>query len=81
VYRTEASLQRALDVHYPSGRGRIVLRTELDWDRDVEPVAVSEDGSVSSFRLEAQKPYLYLKPCLKSGDGTFAGPSARTRSL
>jgi Putative esterase len=79
VYRTEASLQRALDVHYPSGRGRIVLRTELDWDRDVEPVAVSEDGSVSSFRLEAQKPYLYLKPCLKSGDGTFrwaVGPNA-----
>jgi predicted alpha/beta superfamily hydrolase len=71
VYRTDTLLRRELDVHYPAGSGRIVLRTELDWDREEEPVAISEDGSVSSFRLEAQKPYLYLKPCLKAGDGTF----------
>ena len=27
-------------VHYPADRGRIVMRTEADWDRDVEPVRV-----------------------------------------
>jgi predicted alpha/beta superfamily hydrolase len=71
VYMTETVLQRELDVHFPAGKGRVVLRTELDWDRDVEPVAVSKDGSTSSFRLEARKPYLYLKPCLKPGDGSL----------
>jgi predicted alpha/beta superfamily hydrolase len=67
-YRTERLLQRQLDIHYPPGRGRIVLRTELDWGRDVEPVAVSSDGVTHSFAIEARKPFLYFKPCLiKSG--------------
>ena len=64
LYRTERTLTRTLRVAYPSGRGRMVLRTEQDWDRDVEPVAVSEDGNVSTFALEADQPFLYFKPCL-----------------
>ena len=44
----------------------MVLRTELDWDRDLEPVAVSDDGETSTFALETKKPFLYFKPCLKS---------------
>ena len=39
LYKTEATLKRTVRVCYPAGRGRIVLRTELDWDRNVEPVA------------------------------------------
>ncbi|KAA0255461.1 alpha/beta hydrolase [Acidobacteria bacterium ACD] len=48
----------------------MVLRTELDWDRDVEPAAVSEDGTVSTFSLEADQPLLYFKPCLVDAGGT-----------
>jgi predicted alpha/beta superfamily hydrolase len=48
----------------------MVLRTEQDWDRDVEPVAVSEDGNVSTFALEADQPFLYFKPCLVEGGAT-----------
>ena len=65
MYRTELPLQRTLEVHYPPGGGRIVLRTELDPDRDMEPVAVSDDGSTSLFSLGAQQPYLYVKVGLK----------------
>ena len=67
--RTETLLRRKLRVRYPAGRGRIVLRTELDWDRDIEPVAVSDDGETSTFALEAQAPFLYFKPCLRMPDG------------
>ena len=67
LYRTERTLTRTLRVAYPSGRGRMVLRTEQDWDRDVEPVAVREDGNVSTFALEADQPFLYFKPCLVEG--------------
>jgi len=56
---------REIRVHYPAGSGRIVLRTELDWDRDVEPLSVSSDGHVSTFRLEARKTFLYFKACLR----------------
>ena len=55
-------------VHYPAGQGRMVLRTELDWDRDVEPTEVSDDGATSTFVVEASRPFLYLKPCLRNGD-------------
>jgi predicted alpha/beta superfamily hydrolase len=64
LYRTEQTLERTLRVAYPAGRGRMVLRTEQDWERDLEPVAVSEDGNVSTFALQADQPFLYFKPCL-----------------
>jgi predicted alpha/beta superfamily hydrolase len=46
-----------------------VLRTELDWDEDVEPKSVSRDRTTSTFALEARKPFLYFKPCLRAKDG------------
>jgi predicted alpha/beta superfamily hydrolase len=67
LYRTETVLRRTLSVSYPAGDGRIVLRTERDWDRDVEPVSVSEDGERWRFELEADQPFLYYKPCLVRG--------------
>ncbi len=77
LYRTERTLKRTLRVAYPAGRGRLILRTELDWDKDVEPVQVSEDGTLSTFELEADQPYLYFKPCLvESGTTHWAmGPN------
>jgi len=77
LYRTEQTLTRTLRVAYPSGHGRIVLRTEQDWEKDLEPVAVSEDGNVSTFELSADQPFLYFKPCLvESGTTHWAlGPN------
>ena len=77
LYRTERTLTRTLRVAYPSGRGRMVLRTEQDWEHDLEPVAVSEDGNVSTFELEADQPFLYFKPCLVESGATHwaVGPN------
>lgn len=41
LYQTATTLERTLRVAYPAGRGRIVLRTEQDWERDIEPEAVT----------------------------------------
>jgi predicted alpha/beta superfamily hydrolase len=67
--QTSTLLRRQLRVRYPAGEGRIVLRTDLDWERDLEPVAVADDGETSTFDLEARRPFLYFKPCLKTADG------------
>ena len=64
LYRTTTMLERTLRVAYPAGSGEIVLRTEQDWERDLLPVAVSDDGQISTFRLQADQPFLYFKPCL-----------------
>lgn len=57
-----------LRVIYPVERGRIVLRTEQDWTRDVEPVAVAADGCCHEFELTHERHHLSYKPCLVDGD-------------
>jgi len=55
----------------------MVLRTEEDWMVDIEPVSVSEDGTTWTFKLEADQPFLYFKPCLvRDGQSHWAvGPN------
>jgi predicted alpha/beta superfamily hydrolase len=62
--KARAILERTLRVSYPAAGGRLILRTELDWNRDIEPVAMNEDGNTWTFRLQANQPFLYFKPCL-----------------
>ena len=68
LYKTREAVRRTVRVRYPSEQGRIVLRTEKDWDKDVEPIALSEDGTTWTFSVEADQPFLYFKPCLVRGD-------------
>jgi predicted alpha/beta superfamily hydrolase len=63
MYRTNNLLSRTLRVAYPPEAGSLILRTDLDWDKDVKPVAVTSDG-ISTFEVEAYRPFLYFKPCL-----------------
>jgi predicted alpha/beta superfamily hydrolase len=67
LYRTDTTLERTLRIGYPAGQGDIVLRTELDWEKDVEPIEVSDDGQTRTFRLQANQPFLYFKPRLVRG--------------
>ena len=39
-----AAYRRTLRVVYPPGEGRIALRTEEDWNRDIEPDAPPDGG-------------------------------------
>lgn len=57
--------KRTLRIAYPAGKGEIILRTELDWDLDILPTSVSEDGTTWTFSIETEAHFLYFKPCLK----------------
>jgi len=59
-YNTSKILTRQLHVHYPENVCSIALRTEFDWDRDLEPVEVLDGGRTSVFSLEASKPFPYI---------------------
>ncbi|MCA9491176.1 MAG: alpha/beta hydrolase [Myxococcales bacterium] len=61
-----------IHVRYPTREGdRIVLRTSLDWDRDVEAVRVADDGRTWSFEVtDGDRPHLYFKVC-RHRDGGF----------
>ncbi len=64
-----------IGVVYPRGRGELVLRTELDWDRDVWPERTvpseNADGAEqrAEFRLSSERAWLEYKPCLRDLDG------------
>ena len=49
-------------VIYPAENGRIALRTEHDWDKNLE--AQSVKGCTSEFIIEAEQPFFYFKPVL-----------------
>jgi len=69
LYRTGTTLERTLRVAYPAGRGRVVIRTERDWERDIEPDIVSDDGNTSTFTVRADQPFVYFKACLVGDQG------------
>lgn len=48
-------------VSYPGANGRLVLRTELDWTRDLLPIAWDADNA--TFELTFPTPTLAVKPC------------------
>jgi predicted alpha/beta superfamily hydrolase len=55
-----------ITVRYP-GSPDLVLRTDLDWDRDVEPVA--HEPGTWRFVIEHPRPFLYFKPVLRTSTG------------
>lgn len=65
---TGPRFRRTLRILYPLREGRIVLRTEQDWSRDIPPDSPEGSGHAFTFTLESDKPFLYVKPCLRIGD-------------
>lgn len=68
LYSTGTVLKRRLRVAYPAGNHKIVLRTQIDWDKNLEAVSVSKDKSTWTFVVEADQPFVYFKPCLIKDD-------------
>jgi enterochelin esterase-like enzyme len=70
IKEKRAMHKQTIRVVYPTDDARMVLRTEDDWDRDIEARAASQNGSVSEFCIETERPYFYFKPVLVNGDDT-----------
>jgi len=55
-------------VHYEAGDGTVVLRTDDDWEQDLEPARVEGDGTRFEFPLAfGNRPFRYFKPLLLRG--------------
>src|SRR3990172_1735537 len=49
-------------VHYPLVSGRLVLRTENDWEKNLE--AVDAGASRFDFKVSSESPFFYFKPVI-----------------
>ena len=68
-FRPQALAARGnVHVHYPVAAGRIVLRTEPDWNTNLEAIAVAADRSRHEFELPSDASFRYLKPVLVDTD-------------
>jgi len=56
-----------IQIVYPKTEGRIVLRTDDNWEKDIEPAWVGDDRNCTEFRYRSEKPYFYFKPMLVRG--------------
>ena len=80
LYALERPHRVRVRVHYPNGLDQMVLRTELDWDKDILPSTIDRGGSFAEFDLEITHPFLYVKPCLRTSSGLqwATGPNSLT---
>src|SRR5437762_13173856 len=54
--------KQTIRVVYPTDDAKMVLRTEQNWDANIEPVG--QNDCVSKFAIETERPYFYFKPIL-----------------
>ena len=69
MYSLHEARELCLRVYYPNVCEQLVLRTDLDWDKDVLPTTIDSKDSYAEFKLETTHPFFYLKPCLKTASG------------
>lgn len=61
--------ERTIRVHYPLDGGAMLLRTDLDWRRNVEPVHEDRGRGRFEFRVGFDRPFAYFKPVIADGRG------------
>src|SRR5581483_1171952 len=63
--------RQLIRVVYPTDGGRIALRTEENWDANIDPHFIGEDGCICEFHIETERPYFYFKPVLLRDGATI----------
>jgi predicted alpha/beta superfamily hydrolase len=58
--------EQSIRVFYPASDARIVLRTEEDWNANIEPVRA--DGCGAEFLISTKRPFFYFKLVLIRDD-------------
>jgi predicted alpha/beta superfamily hydrolase len=58
--------KQIIRVFYPADGAEIILRTEKNWDMNVEPLR--SDECAAEFLIESERPFFYFKPVLKHDD-------------
>ena len=68
--REQREMQKqVIRVVYPTDGARITLRTDENWDSNIGAHSIQQDGCITEFQIETERPYFYFKPVLVR-DGT-----------
>ena len=64
----KAATTQIIRVAYPAKDRRLILRTDQNWDRDIEAQSVDPKRSIWEFAVETDQPFFYFKPLLARDD-------------
>ena len=67
----QAVQKQLIRVFYPTDGGRIALRTEENWHTNVDARSTEQNGCISEFQIEIERPYFYFKPVLLHNGATI----------
>jgi len=78
LYALHETRKVRLRIHYPTDLDRMMLRTDLDWDKDILPTAIDREALFAEFEFETTQPFVYLKPCLRRSSALLwaTGPNS-----
>ena len=62
--RRQRRWRQSIRIVYPTDGGTIALRTEENWDSNIDACSVGQNGCISEFEIETERPYFYFKPVL-----------------
>jgi len=63
--------KQVIRVVYPTDGGKITLRTEENWDSNIEAHSIQQEGCITEFQIETGRPYSYFKPVLARDGATM----------
>jgi len=70
--RDQRKMQKqVIRVVYPTDGGKITLRTEENWDSNIEAHSIQQEGCITEFQIETGRPYFYFKPVLARDGATM----------
>jgi predicted alpha/beta superfamily hydrolase len=73
--------QLTINIFYPLQNGRIVLRTSRDWNANIEPTHIGNDGTRYEFQITSERPYFYFKPCIVETNAFYWSKGANYLAL
>src|SRR5215469_10717415 len=78
LYELHEKRQVSIRIHYPADHDQLVLRTDADWERDIEPASINRKERFAEFKFETTRPFVYLKACLRRPSGVVwsTGPNS-----
>jgi len=78
LYKLHENRQVNIRIHYPTDLDQLVLRTDTDWEKDIEPASINRKERFAEFKFETTRPFVYLKVCLRRPSGLIwsIGPNS-----
>ncbi len=73
LYALHETRNVRLRIHYPTDLDKLVLRTDLDWEKDILPSSIDRDGLFAEFSFQTTHTVRIFEALSQAAVGTCVG--------